>query len=80
MSFLASTDELPEDDTLTPPTSKTGGIPLGMQAGAKAGGDLVDHERVASRSTPSGASQDRSDDLPDADHGGPDDGTDRAGG
>ena len=40
-------DDLPQDDTLTPPTSETGGIPFGMQAGAKAGGDVVDRDRAA---------------------------------
>jgi hypothetical protein len=59
---MATQDELPEDDTLTPPASQTGGIPLGMQAGAKAGGDVVD----SAATTPAGMFGSRSDELNDA--------------
>lgn len=39
---MSNERDLPTDDTLMPPAGKTGGIPLGMQAGAKAGADLTE--------------------------------------
>ena len=60
---MAPQDDLPQDDTLTPPKSETGGIPLGMQAGAKAGVDVVDHERAthpASPASPAASTNSRS--------------------
>lgn len=63
---MATQDELPQDDTLMPDKSQTGGIPLGMQAGAKAGGDMVDRQRGGPPPSPSGEFADRGDELNDA--------------
>jgi hypothetical protein len=56
----------PTDDTLMPDKRATGGIPLGMQAGAKAGGDIVDRKRGKPTTAPAGEFADRSDELEDA--------------
>ena len=63
---MSNDRELPTDDTLMPDKRKTGGIPLGMQAGAKAGGDVVDRKRRKQAPTPADTFADRSDELEDA--------------
>jgi hypothetical protein len=63
---MSSESDLPTDDSLTPDRKQTGGIPLGMQAGAKAGGDVVDRTRSDSPAVPEGEFADRSDELEDA--------------
>lgn len=68
---MATDRDLPTDDTLTPDANTTGGIPLGMQAGAKAGGDVVDRSRGNPSTAPAGEFADRSDELADADIGDP---------
>jgi hypothetical protein len=68
---MSDEHQLPIDETLKPDANKTGGIPLGMQAGAKAGGDVVDRKNKAA-AAPAGRFADRSDELEDAtigDHG-----------
>jgi hypothetical protein len=58
--------DLPVDENLKPTARQTGGIPLGMQAGAKAGGDIVDRKRNKAATTADGTFADRSDELEDA--------------
>jgi len=62
---MSSDRDRQTDDTLMPDRSKTGGISPGMQAGAKAGGDIVDRARREPAATPAGEFADRSDELED---------------
>jgi hypothetical protein len=62
---MTAEHDLPTDETLKPDRTQTGGIPLGMQAGAKAGGDVVDRKRKGA-AAPEGRFADRSDELEDA--------------
>lgn len=62
---MSNEHELPTDETLKPDAEETGGVPLGMQAGAKAGGDVVDRKHKADAAS-TGRFANRSDELEDA--------------